>query len=48
MPHEPFVPLTEEEEDEVARAFSANRYDLMIWLYVIEKSFNLYCSSLRA
>lgn len=30
MPQEPFVALTSEEEDEVERAFSAKRYDLMI------------------
>jgi len=31
---EPFVALSSEEEDEVERAFSANRYEFMIWLYV--------------
>jgi len=36
VPFEPFVPLTDDEEHEVSRAFSSNRYDLMIWLYVIE------------
>ena len=29
VPQEPFVALTSEEEDEVERAFSANRYDLI-------------------
>jgi len=38
VPQEPFVALTSEEEDEVERAFSANRYDLMIWLYVRRES----------
>lgn len=38
VPKEPFVPLTKEEENEVARAFYTNRYTLMICLYVIEKS----------
>ena len=35
---EPFVALTSEEEDEVDRTFSANQYDLMIWLYVRRES----------
>lgn len=38
VPQEPFVALTSEEEDEVDRTFSANQYDLMIWLYVRRKS----------
>ena len=38
MSQEPFVALTSEEEDEVDRTFSANQYDLMIWLYVRRES----------
>ena len=37
VPLEPFIPLTKEEEVEVAHAFSTNRYVLKIWLYVIQK-----------
>jgi len=29
---EPFVALSSEEEDEVERAFSANRYEFMVWM----------------
>jgi hypothetical protein len=32
VPYEPFVPLTDDEEHEVSRAFSSNRYNLMLWL----------------
>jgi len=35
VPREPFVPLTKEEEVEVARAFSANQYASKIWLNAI-------------
>lgn len=38
MPPEPFVPLTKEEKVEVARAFSANRYVLKVWLCAIYES----------
>jgi len=44
---EPFVALSSEEEDEVfERAFSANRYEFMIWLYVRRLSIIYNVSSL--